>query len=544
MSGNKNNESGDYMDLYINGNVLSLDGDNIYEAFVVDEGMFIAVGSNDNLMSIYEKCANRIIDLKGRTVVPGFNDAHMHLLNYGFQKKAVDLRNATSIEEMIHLVRMYIKENNIPNGSYIISRGWNDNNFKEKRLPNRYDLDKISCDHPILFSRICGHIGVVNSMAINIFSIDKIKDNPAGGAIDRENDVPTGILRENALNIVLAKVPPTPVEEIKNYLSSTFKDLIKCGITSVQTEDLTHCRSLSNLITAYRELENEGNLPVRINLQLALDTNELLSEASDLGLKSKVGSDFLKIGGLKLFQDGSLGARTAAMIDNYEDTSNNGISIYSQEALDDIVMNGFNLGFQIITHCIGDRACDMLLNSYEKISSSNVDNLRPVIVHCQFTNNDLLKRLKNLNVIANVQPAFIMSDYSIVEKAVGKERTKTSYAFNSMIQRGIPVAFSSDAPIESFDIIEGIHGAVNRRDLNDKPDDGFNTNEGTSVIDALKAYTMGGSYMSFDEEVKGLIKIGHLADFVVLSQDITSISKLEIKNTKVLETYINGERLI
>lgn len=532
------------IDIYVNGKVISLDNNKVYEAFAVRDGKFLAVGCNKDLLSLFSKEDYKVTDLKGNTVVPGFNDAHMHLLNYGFQKTAVRLNNLSSIDEMISVVKSYINKNSIPKDAYIISRGWNDNYFKEQRLPNRYDLDKISCDHPIIFSRICGHIGVINSKAIELLGIDKMKENPTGGAIDRENGVPTGILRENALNIALSKVPPTSVEEIKASLRSTFDDLIKCGITSVQTEDLTHCRSLPNLIQSYRELEEEGNLPVRITLQLCLNTDELLDEANSFGLKSKVGSDFLKVGGLKLFQDGSLGARTAAMIDNYEDTPDNGISIYSQEDLDSFVTKGFKQGFQIIIHGIGDRACEMILNSYEKISKDTEDNLRPVIVHCQFTNEDLLNRFKELNVIANVQPAFIMSDYPIVEKAVGKARTKSSYAFNSMIQKGIPVAFSSDAPIESFNIIQGIHGAVNRTDLNNKPVGGFNIDEGVTPLDALKAYTTGPSYMSFDEDVKGKIKVNYLADFVVLSQDITAVSKNKIKETKILETYVNGIKVL
>lgn len=532
------------IDIYVNGNIISLDKEKSYEAFAVKDGKFLAVGRNKDIMSLFHSDECKITDLGGNTVIPGFNDAHMHLLNYGFQKNAVQLNNISSIEEMIKVVKSYISKNNIPKGTYIISRGWNDNCFKEKRLPNRYDLDKISYEHPIIFSRICGHIGVVNSKAIELLGIDKIKENPAGGAIDRKNSIPTGVLRENALNIALSKVPPTSVEDIKAALCSTFDDLIKCGITTVQTEDLTHCRNLRNLIQAYKELEEEGKLPVRITLQLCLNTDELLKEAKELGLKSKLGNNFIKIGGLKLFQDGSLGARTAAMMDNYEDTSDNGISIYSQEELDSWVTKGFNQGFQIIIHGIGDRACEMILNSYEKISNGSTDNLRPVIVHCQFTNDLLLNRFKDIGVIANVQPAFIMSDYPIVEKAVGKKRTKSSYAFNSMIQNGIPVAFSSDAPIESFNVIEGIHGAVNRTDLNNNPKGGFNINEGVTVMDALKAYTTIPSYMSFDEEYKGKIKVNYLADFIILSQDITSVPKSKIKDIKVLETYVDGRKVL
>lgn len=527
------------MPVFINGNILSLHEDKVYESFCIKDGFFARVGTNEEVLNEYKEEA--VFDLKGKTVLPGFNDAHMHFLNYAVQKNNVDLVNIDSIENIINRSASYIKDKNIPKGSWIVSRGWNHNLFKEKRLPNRYDLDKISTDHPIIFSRICGHIAVVNSKALELLKIDSKTPNPSGGVVDKKNGEPTGILRENALNIALDSLPALTVEQIKTSLKSAFTDALSCGLTTIQTEDLTHCKSLKNLLQAYRELDTEGSLPIRFILQLNVNTDELLDEAKELNLRTNLGSDFLKIGPVKLFQDGSLGGRTAAMKEPYCDEPHKGVLIYKQEELDNLVLKAHTGGFQLTIHAIGDEACESVLNSYEKLKevSSNKD-LRPTIVHAQFTNNALLQRFKTLGVIANVQPSFIMTDYPIVEKAVGKERAQDSYAFNTMVKMGIPVAFSSDAPIERFNVIEGIYGAVNRQDLKGNPVEGFYSNEGMNVMDAIRCYTLGSSYMSFEENIKGKIKQGYYGDFIVLSEDISKVPKERIKEVKVLETYVAG----
>lgn len=527
------------MPVFINGNILSLHEDKVYESFCIKDGFFSKVGTNEEVLNAFKE--EVVFDLKGKTVLPGFNDGHMHFLNYAVQKNNVDLVNIDSIESIITRSTSYIKNKNITEGSWIVSRGWNDNLFKEKRLPNRYDLDKISTDHPIIFSRICGHIAVVNSKALELLKIDSNTQNPSGGVIDKENGDPTGVLRENALNIALDSLPALTVEQIKTSLKSAFTDALSCGLTTIQTEDLTHCKSLKNLLQAYRELDTEGSLPIRFILQLNLNTDELLNEAKDLNLRTNLGSDFFKIGPVKLFQDGSLGGRTAAMKEPYCDEPHKGVLIYKQEELDDLVLKAHYGGFQLTIHAIGDEACESVLNSYEKLKevSSNKD-LRPTIVHAQFTNNDLLQRFKTLGVIANVQPSFIMTDYPIVEKAVGKERAQDSYAFNTMVKMGIPVAFSSDAPIERFNVIEGIYGAVNRQDLKGNPVEGFYSSEGMNVMDAIRCYTLGSSYMSFEENIKGKIKEGYYGDFIVLSEDISKVPKERIKEVKVLETYVAG----
>ena len=333
-------------------------------------------------------------------------------------------------------------------------------------------------------------------------------------------------------------------EQIKTLLKSAFMDALKVGITTIQTEDLTHCGSLENLLAAYRELESEQALPLRFILQLNLPNEKSISEAVSLGLKSNLGSNMLKIGPVKLFEDGSLGGRTAAMKEEYCDADTTGVLIYNQASLDNITKLAHNAGFQITIHAIGDNAAETILNSYEKIiTASENKDLRLTIVHCQFTNDELLNRFKKLNVVANVQPSFVMTDYPIVEKAVGKNRADKSYAWKDMLNSKIPMAFSSDAPIESFNPIEGIYAAVTRKDLKGYPKEGWYNSQNLTVIEALKAYTLGSAFMSFEEDIKGSISIGKLADFVVLSENILQTEKDNIKNIKVLETYVGGIKM-
>lgn len=531
------------MAAFINGNIITLDVDNFCEAFYVENGVFKAVGTNEEILKLSKPHEN-VVDLNGNTVVPGFNDAHMHFLNYAVQKDNVNLLSVPSIDELISITKEYIKTRSIPNGQWLLSRGWNQNLFSEKRLPTRYDLDKISTNHPIYFARICGHIGVVNSKALELLNINSYTKDPDGGIIDKENGIPTGILKENALNLISNFLPLISKEQIKTLLKSAFMDALKVGITTIQTEDLTHCGSLQNLLAAYRELENEQALPLRFILQLNLPNEKSVSDAVCLKLKSNLGSNILKIGPVKLFEDGSLGGRTAAMKEEYCDAATKGVLIYNQSSLDNITKLAHDAGFQITIHAIGDAAAETILNSYEKIiTTSENKDLRLTIVHCQFTNDELLSRFKKLNIVANVQPSFVMSDYPIVEKAVGKSRADKSYVWKDMLSSKIPIAFSSDAPIESFNPIEGIYAAVARKDLLGCPKDGFNNTQNLTVVEALKAYTLGSAFMSFEEDIKGSISIGKLADFVVLSENILQTEKDNIKNIVVLETYVGAIKM-
>ncbi|KYH30566.1 N-substituted formamide deformylase precursor [Clostridium tepidiprofundi DSM 19306] len=527
---------------FINGNIITMNNNKIAQAFIVENNVFTYVGSNDEILKII-KDANEIVDLKGKTVIPGINDSHMHFLNYAVTKNNVNIYNVDSIETMISKTKEYIVENNPHKNDWIISRGWNENLFIEKKLPTRYDLDKISCEYPIFFSRVCGHIGVANSKALELTGINSNTPNTEGGIVDKENGIPTGILRENALNLIFNILPPMKKDTIKTLLKNSFEDLLKVGITSIQTEDVTHSRALEPLICAYRELEQENALPVRVNLQLALPDEKSINEATYMNLKTGIGNDKFKIGPIKLFLDGSLGGRTAAMKEEYCDVHSNGVLIYSSHQLNKITLAAYNAGFQIAAHAIGDNAIEQILNSYENIYKLNSKSkLRNIVIHCQFTNNKLIKKFKEIGAIASVQPCFVMSDYTIVKKAVGNARAKDSYAWNDMLKNDIHVAFSSDAPIESFNPFEGIYAAVTRKDITGNPKEGWYKKQCISVYDALKCFTLGSAYASFEENIKGSIENGKLADFVVISDNILKISPDKIKDITVLATYVGGEK--
>lgn len=530
------------LSIFINGNIITLDNNKIAQAFKVKADKFEAVGTSEEVLTFKEQ-DEEIIDLEGKTVVPGFNDSHMHFLNYAVFKSRVNLSNITSIDEMIETTRNYIKENNIKKDEWIISRGWNHNHFTDGRLPNRYDLDKISTDNPIFFSRVCGHIGVANSKALEVSGITNNIDNPDGGVIDKENSIPTGILRENAMNFVFNKIPAMTKEDIKKVLKSAFTDALKCGLTTVHSEDLGTAGDLKTLIEAYKELDKENSLPLRFVLQLNLMNKKALEEAKSLGLKSGEVNHMLKIGVMKLYQDGSLGGRTAAMEESYSDVESHGVTIYDQKELDELVLGSQEAGFQIAIHAIGDRAMHMILNSYEKLQAAYPDtDLRPIIIHCQFTNKKLLERFKAFKVIPNVQPSFVMTDWPIVEKAVGKERAEESYNWKEMLDLGLKVCFSSDAPIESFNPLYGVYAAVTRKNLKGDPKQGWYSNQNLTIEEALKCFTLGSAYMNFEESLKGSIEKGKLADFAVLSENILEVDKDLIKNIKVLNTYVGGKK--
>ena len=531
------------MSLFNNGNVLTLEEQGTAEAFIIRQGRFFAVGSNDEMSNLAE-VKEEVIDLKHKTVVPGFCDGHMHFLNYATTKDRINISMVKSIEELISKTKDYIKEKNIANDEWVISGGWNDNCFAERRFLTRYDLDKISNEHPIIFTRVCGHIAAVNSKALEILNITKYTESPVGGIIDKSSGEPTGILRENALNLALNYFPIMKKEEIKRVLTESFKDAVKVGLTTIHTDDLGQASSLTNLLSAYRELEMENSLPIRVTLQIHSPTVDSIKFATSLGLRTGIGSDLLKIGPIKIYQDGSLGGRTAAMEESYFDTSSRGVIIYSQNQLNELTLDAHKAGFQIAIHGIGDRAMNMILKSYENIQYvCGEGDYRHTLIHCQFTNDKILEKFNKLKIVANVQPSFVMTDYPIVEKAVGTVRSEKSYAWREIINHSIPLAFSSDAPIESFNPIWGIYAAVTRKDIQGDPKGGWHNNQQLTVYEALKAFTIGSSYMNFEENIKGSILKGKLGDFVVLSEDITNYEKNNIKNIKVLKTYVGGKEV-
>lgn len=536
------------MDLIlINGNIHTMNKDfPNAQAIGIDKDKIIKVGTNDEVLPL-SKDHTKVIDLEGKTLVPGFNDSHMHLVSYGYSLTMANLNGTTSIEDIIEKTKDFMKEKNIAPDKWVRGRGWNQDYFTGQKLfPTRYDLDKISTSHPVCLTRACGHVLVLNSKALEVLKIDKNTPQFPGGEFDLdEKGEPLGIFREDAMRPVYNAIPSPSLDEIKNMIYDGCKELNKCGITSIGTDDFEALpqADYEDIIKAYKNLISEEKSLVRIYEQCLISDQNRLENFLRKGYKTGLGDNKFKIGPLKLLIDGSLGARTAALVEEYSDEpGNTGIVTLTQEYLDRLVKTAHDENCQVAIHGIGDRGMYMAFASIEKALQSNPrDSHRHGIVHAQITDKALLDKFKNLNAIAYIQPIFLDYDWHIVEDRIGPERMKTSYNWKTMKDMGIHIPCGSDAPVEFFNVMHGIYEAVTRKDLKGKPEEGWLPEQALNPYEALYAFTMEGAYASFEEDVKGSIEEGKLADMVLLSEDILSIDHDKIKDIQVLMTIFNGQ---
>jgi predicted amidohydrolase YtcJ len=518
------------------------------EAMGVENGRVVFAGTLSEAKRKYEKEKVNWHDLKGAFVVPGFNDSHLHLLQYGHGLSCPDLsKHTSSIKEILEVLHDFRQVKQDKPGAWLILRGWNQENFDvEKRMPTRHDLDQVSKEQPILIYRSCGHIACANSDALHIAGITRGSKDPEGGSIDFDQALePTGILREYAINLVSEKVPPPDRAEIKADIIRAMKQLNSYGITSAQSDDFGAFPGLSyeTVMEVYKELETEGELTVKIYEQCLLSSKKDLEDFIEKGYKTGKGSSFFTIGPLKLIGDGSLGARTACLSSPYADDElhpkNCGISIYSQSELDDRVSYGADHGMQIAIHAIGDKAMEMAAHSIKKALKGNKDNpMRHGIVHCQITTKELIKTFQELNLHIYVQTIFMDHDNHVVEKRVGWERAADTYAFKTLLDLGIHLSNGSDAPVEKPDVLSGIQCAVTRTTL-----DGTKTflpEQSITVEEALHTFTSMSARASFEENEKGTLLPGMAADFTVLSQDIRTCNPKQITEASVFQTFVNG----
>jgi hypothetical protein len=487
-------------------------------------GRFLAVGSDREVKKTLGK-DTFILNLKGKTVLPGLIDCHVHLVKYGLQKTAIDLRNVKSIGEL--KTRLEKRVSSSAKGSWIVGHGWDQDRFEEKRYPTRLDLDEVAEENPVVLTRVCGHICVANTAALRIANIRRETGPIQGGQIDMdpEKGEPTGILREGAQDLVWKAVPPPTSNELEAAILAACKDAVKVGLTSI------HCLvDSSTEILALHTLRKRNRLPLRL---IILPPRELLEGLTALGITTGFGDEYLKIGPVKIFADGSLGARTAALAEDYsDDPGNKGIMIFSQNELNETVEKAHKSDLQVAVHAIGDRAIELALSAVEEaLSRFPRRNHRHRIEHASVLNRPLITRMKDLNVIASIQPTFTISDFWVPQR-VGAERVRLVYPFKTLMKSGVVIAGSSDCPTEILNPILGIHAAVTRG--------GFVPEESLSVNDAIRAFTINAAYASFEEEGKGSIEAGKLADFVVLSEDFTRIRPQNTKDVRVEMTVVGG----
>jgi predicted amidohydrolase YtcJ len=534
------------MDLILfNGNVFTVDEKQKYaEAIGIKENKIEIVGSNQDVLN-YKTEKTKIIDLHGNTAIPGFNDGHIHLLAYGVAKDTIMLQGCTDKFQVIQKSKDYINEKNIPKGEWVSGTGWDQNLFDEKIMPTRQDLDQISQDHPIVLTRICGCMCVVNTQALKTMGIFDLQPNIENGEIELdENGLPTGRMLGNAERFTYGFTPKLSKEQIKKYILNSIEDYVKAGMTSVQTCDLDLERSnFKDILNAYFELDKEENLSIRTNAMLYLKNRELLEEFIALGYKSGDGSDFFKIGPYKLELDGSLGARTAYLCQPYEDDpSTKGILNNSPEEFYDLFEFAYTNGLQIVVDAIGDGTMEMVLDAYKKLQDKYPkDDPRFCIDHCQITTEEILDKFKEYGVIGGLEIIFFSSDIHIVEDRIGKNRAKSSYSWKGYLNRGIPIAIGSDSPVEPYNPMLGIYTAVVRADLAGNPAGGWNPEERLTLEEAIHGYTLGPAYCTYEENIKGSITPGKLADITVLSENIFDIDPDQLKDVTAKMTIIDGK---
>ncbi len=506
------------------------------EALLIEDGLIKKSGSSEQILSLYEDGTD-IIDLMDSTVIPGFNDSHLHFYYHGVTMNSVNVYGSTSISEVIQKGRDFLHDHPNHKG-YLWGRGWNQNQFTdEKRMLTKDDLDKISSDFPIVLGRACGHVAVCNSKALEMANIREAFSVEGGEILVGDDGKPNGLFSENAIELLECLKPKLTISDVENQIEQIAKVANAHGITSVSTNDL-HIGDDNSSIIEQAYIDYVSKQPtIRINHQICYHSPELLKERIRSGIP--VVNDFLRYGPLKIFTDGSLGARTALLKQAYaDDPTTKGIACMTPEQIDAFVSVASEGKMQVVAHAIGDQAMVNVLNAYAKVEARS---LRHGIIHCQITDHEILNRMKSLDVLALVQPIFLHADLHIVEDRVGKELAHSSYAFKTMEDLKIHVSYGSDAPVENFNVFEGIHCAVNRQDLQGFPIHGFNPKEKVDIFTAVDNYTWEGAYASFEENKKGRLVAGHFADLIVLSDDIFTIAHNELKDVYVLKTMVNGQ---
>ena len=527
--------------IYINGKVYT-GSLPLAEAFVVEEDRFTFAGSSEDALAIAQ-AGDETIDLGGRFACAGFNDSHMHLLGYGLSLTCAPLSEHTgSLAEMISYLRSFAETHPDTAGGWIVGRGWNHDYFTDvRRMPDRYDLDKVSTDRPVVAVRCCGHCLVVNSKVLGLLNITADTPAPEGGSIGLENGQPDGRLYDNAMDQVYAAIPDPTKEDIKNMMRAACKRLNAYGVTSCQTDDYSTPWRLVN--EAYRELEESGELTVRVYEQSLCSDVEALREFVEAGNVTGVGTDRFKIGPLKLLGDGSLGSRTAFLSRPYaDDPSTCGLPVFTQELLDEMIGYANAHGMQIAVHAIGDGCLDRVLKAYDKALAAHPrKDHRHGIVHCQITRADQLKKMIEMNLHIYAQSIFLDYDANIVRARVG-DMADSSYCWKTLMDGGLSVSNGTDSPVETPNALLGIQCAVTRTSLHG---DGtpYLPEQAFSVQEALDSYTIRGAEGSFEECVKGRIQPGMLADFVVLGANPFEVSPAQIKDIPVCETYLGGKKV-
>jgi predicted amidohydrolase YtcJ len=522
------------MTLYRNGRIYTNDPtDRWAEALLVRGEEILAVGDDDEVSALAEKGV-KVVDLEKHFVMPGFNDAHVHLGGAGEDWLAVRLFGAASVGELQRRLAAAVKERKP--GEWITGSGWDHTLWPEKKFPNRRQLDEVTPGNPVLLTHVSGHVAVANSLALQLAGITKDSPNPAGGEIEKDDQGElTGMLKEGAaMRLVETKIPPRTAEQRRRGIELTLADVAKNGVTSVQDNS-----SWDDFLT-YRALKNDGKLTVRVTEWLPFPAP--LEKLEEMRRDGGTTDPWLRTGALKMVTDGALGSRTAAMLAPYsDDGKTTGILTMEPDKLRQLAIERDKAGFQLNFHAIGDRANRVALDVFEAAAKANGPrDRRDRIEHAQVVAASDFPRFAQLRVIASMQPSHESTDMRWAEQRVGPERARGAYAWATMQKFGVRLAFGTDYDVEPVSPFRGLYACVTRELPGGGPQGGWEPQEKISLDDCIRAYTSGSAYGEFMDGKKGELKAGEFADFIVLSSDLTKVQPSEYTKTKVLRTVVGG----
>ncbi|MBD3254304.1 MAG: amidohydrolase family protein [Candidatus Lokiarchaeota archaeon] len=508
------------------------------EAVGIKGDKITSVGTLEDVMRMMDSNVKKI-NLKGKALLPGFIDSHFHIVAILFYYINLDLSNVKSVKELQDLIKKAVREKGP--GEFILGLDLNEERFtnsKEQVFPTKHDLDQVAPENPVFLLRYDGHIGVANTKCLDFIGITKETASPEGGEIRKKDGIPTGILTENATGLVISKVPIPDSKDIMDAASKAYKDLAKEGITTIH---------------GIVELDKEGGVANLGGIEVPLLTTvkpEVLQDwygivytAKPKKLKRKMKPPLhegkidgkFRIGCLKSWLDGTFGAATALMHEPFTDQPDKtGFTVINEEILYERMVKAHNLGFQIAIHAIGDKANRKVVDLYQKLLIEYPrEDHRHRIEHASLLTDDVIKDVKKLGLVLSCQPPFLNSEYTWLEKRIGEERCKYVYPYKTLVENNIIVAAGSDGPVEKPSVVEGLHALVNRNNLI--------AEQRISMKDALKMYTINGAYAAFEEEVKGTIESGKLANLVILNKNPLEVSKDDVKSLEVIETIIRGK---
>lgn len=507
-----------------------------FEAALIDDsGKIVGVGTRDMLKPRAEKAD--VVDGGGAVMLPGLIDAHGHVMGLGQMALEVDLSGTRSLEEALEKVKAYAEAN--PDAKWIRGRGWNQEVWGLGRFPTAKELDSAVKDRPVWLARVDGHAGWANSKAIQLAKVTAKTKAPNGGEIIRAEDgTPSGVFVDAAESLIARHVPAPTAAEQEAALEAALKTMASVGLTGVHDAGIDQ-----KTWALYRRFGEEGRLTTRIYAMIG-DVDKDFDALSKAGPQDKLYDGRLSLRAVKLYSDGALGSRGAALLEPYTDApESKGLAFHSDPALANMISRAISKGYQVNVHAIGDAANRQVLNTFGKILPYTGQGLRHRIEHAQVLKPEDIKTLTELGLIASMQPTHATSDWQMAEKRLGEERLEGAYAWKTVLKSGGKLAFGSDFPVESPNPFYGLHAAVTRQTQDGEPEGGWLPEQKVSMIEAFYAFTMGAAHAGHQENQVGSLAAGKWADFILVDKDIFSAPPQELPKTKVLETWVAGERV-